>query len=339
MRTPAIRACLALLLPAGLLLPGCNEADVDLAGEGVARYGYLTPRAKAAGEGADEESVTEIGKATAVAKAGPKKNAPSPKRRTRRGRKGKAGKYEVIEGGVKDGGTIKGVFKLAAKPTLAPIPITKDVAPCLHKEHPSERAVYDAETLALANCVVMLVDITKGKDWPESLRTKSRTSELDQVKCIYVPHILVTRTKTQIVVHNSDKAEHNIHGYLESMANSIVNAGTAAEVRNIKPAELYLKKAGKYILKCDIHPWMNAYIHVVANPYYAVTNAKGEFELKDVPPGKYTLRAWHESMAEEAVTSGPEITGYNYGPDWEETRSVTVEAGGTVTADFLVPLP
>ena len=311
-----------------------GEAEVDVEGEGAQRYGYVEGQG-----GAGDESGSEIGAATVVAKAPTTKDKPTRKTRRKRRTSTKASKYKIAEGGVKQGGTVKGTCKLSAAPNLAVVPITKDVAPCEHEEHPSERAIYDAETLGLANCLIQLVDISTGKDWPEAMRSKAREVEIDQVKCIYVPHIAVARTKTQLVIHNSDAAEHNIHGYRGSMATTAFNVGTAAKARDIKPGTAYLKKAAKYILKCDIHPWMNAYVHVVNNPYFAVTDAKGNFEIKDVPPGSYTLRAWHESMVEEPITNGPEITGYSYGEDWEETRTVTVAADGTVTVEFVVPAP
>jgi uncharacterized protein (DUF2141 family) len=69
--------------------------------------------------------------------------------------------------------------------------------------------------------------------------------------------------------------------------------------------------------KCDVHPWMNAYIGVLPHPYFSVTGNEGTFEIKDLPPGSYTVEIWHEK----------------YGT---QTQQVTVEEGGTATADFTV---
>jgi hypothetical protein len=68
-------------------------------------------------------------------------------------------------------------------------------------------------------------------------------------------------------------------------------------------------------VKCNIHPWMHAFIGVVGNPYFAVSGEDGSFELKNLPPGDYTLEAWHETLG-------------------TEEQKVTVPASGKSTARF-----
>ena len=120
---------------------------------------------------------------------------------------------------------------------------------------------------------------------------------------LHVPHILVVRTKTQLLFDNSDNALHNVHGYKESLLQTAFNVGSPALSKAVESNEAYLSDAAKYIVKCDIHPWMNAYIFAVTNPYYAVTDAKGQYSIDGVPPGTYQLEAWHEGMTEEPKSS------------------------------------
>ena len=323
-----------------LFIGGCGD-DHYVPGEGARRYGAAgleTPR-DTTGAG----TAVEVGEATApvtvAKKTTPAKRAPKRTTRPKRG-KGRPGKYKVAKDGVTNGGSITGTITLAAgDPGLKPVSISKDLDKCGgHEEHASERLVMDPITRGVANCVVRLTDIATGKDWPEGMRAKDRTVFLDQKACVYIPHVQVCRDKTQLEIANSDPAEHNIHGYFNTLANTAFNVLTSVGSDPVKPGEAYLR-AGMYLVKCDIHPWMNAAIHVVKNPYFAVTDKSGKFEIKDVPPGKYTLWVWHESMKEEAQYTAGAISSYNYGPDWTETRTVEVKAGQATSADFTVPLP
>ena len=327
------------LLSLGLLC-GCDDEYVP--GEGARRYGGV--RGETATDQAGSDGAVEVAKEAAavvpVAKKKDKGAAPTPARGSGRRKKGKGGtKYTVLKEGVKDGGTISGTIKLdgTGPHGVAPIRINKEVEKCKHDEHPSERVVMDEETRGLANCLVLIENIKKGKDWPEAMRAKNRTALMDQIQCKYVPHVLVCREKTQLVVRNSDPAEHNINGSFKGTQK--FNFLTGVGAKDKAPGAARLTGAGMYTLKCDIHPWMNAMIWTVTNPYFALTDAKGKFEIKDIPPGKYKLYVWHESMKEEPLTVAGEISGYSYGPDFETRKTVEVTAGSTTTADFTVPLP
>lgn len=339
MRRMTASMTLLALLSLGLLC-GCDDEYVP--GEGARRYGGV--RGENATDRASDGGGVEVAKEAAVpvpvVKKKDKGAAPAPSRGSRP-RKGKGGakKYSVLKDGVKDGGTIAGTITLDGDGPhgVAPIVLMKEVEKCGHKEHASERVVMDEATRGLANCVVLIENITKGKDWPEAMRGKDRRAVLDQKDCKYVPHVMVCREKTQLEVRNSDPAEHNINGSYKGTQK--FNFFTAVGSEPLAPGAARLTGAGKYTVKCDIHPWMNAIIHAVKNPYFAVTDAKGKFEIKDIPPGKYKLWVWHESMKETPVRVGGEISGYTYGPDFETRKTLEVKAGATTTADFKVPLP
>jgi plastocyanin len=216
---------------------------------------------------------------------------------------------------------------------------------CGAPEQPSERLVVDAATGGVGNALVLLSGIRRGKDWPEEMRDAGRTAVLDQRGCRYVPHVFWARPDTQLVIVNSDRADHNIHAYRDSMRDTAFNISSEPGTRKDQNETAFLEQTGTYILKCDIHPWMSGYLHVLPHPYAAVTQAvardglaPGEFLLTDVPPGTYDLLVWKEGQVETPMVAEGKIVAYNYSPDFTETRKVTVEAGGTVTLEIVLPV-
>ena len=249
--------------------------------------------------------------------------------------------YRVEE--VKNGGTIRGMCRIDAAPALDPLSIFKDNkedACGVSATRPSERVIV-GEDRGLANCVVYLKEIASGKDWPEAMRSEDRKSLINQKGCKYAPHIMWVRPETQIAVGSEDNAEHNIHAYRESMADTQFNFTSAPFKSNDDTEAAFLKKTGKYIVKCDIHPWMSAYIFVAPNPYHDITAAPaaegrkcGEYVLENVPEGTYTLVFWHEGMIERPTFQDAQIKAYTYSVDLQEEQAdVKVEAGKTVTVD------
>jgi plastocyanin len=145
-----------------------------------------------------------------------------------------------------------------------------------------------------------------------SFDTPSGAVELDQKGCRYHPHVLGVQTKQTIKIVNSDAATHNIHP--EPKKNDGWNQsqppGSPALEKSFPRAETLIP------VKCNQHPWMKCYIGVVSNPFYAVSSEKdGAYTIKGLPPGDYTVVAWHEK----------------YG---EQTQKVTITAKGAVTQDF-----
>ena len=127
---------------------------------------------------------------------------------------------------------------------------------------------------------------------------------LDQKGCMYVPHVMGMRTGQSLAVRTSDPTAHNVHGFAK--ANRAFNRSQPPGAADIV-VRMRRDEAGPPMkVKCDIHPWMNSYIAVVNHPYYAVTGADGSFELPNLPPGSYTIEAWHEryEMMEQTVTIG-----------------------------------
>jgi hypothetical protein len=332
-------APLALALLVSVALAGCGK-ETEVSNRGVQKYGVPSQDlGKSTGGG-------EVGEATAKAPApaaapspSPAPAAPSPAPAPARPAPAPGGgAYAVIE--VKDGGRITGTCKLSKAVDRQTIQVSKEIEQCAEGDHfSSQREVFDPETLGLQNCVVTLTDITKGKAWTGEMAKDDRSAVVDQKHCQYVPHILVVRDETQINVWNSDPTKHNIHGFMNTEQVNQFNFGTAEGVKAENVPEAFLERPAKYILRCDIHPWMNAYIWAVKNPYIAVTDAKGQYTLDDVPPGTYTVECWHEGMKADPIIQNGQIAGYNYQADFSTTKSATVEAGKDVTVDFVVPAP
>src|SRR5204863_397203 len=168
-------------------------------------------------------------------------------------------------------------------------------------QRPSERLEWDKDTLGVGNAVVYLKDVAAGCDWPEAMKSDDRTGTIDQKGCRYVPHVQGLRAGVQMVILNSDAAEHNIHGFRtpadqNSLKDTKFNFSSEPGSKKDAVDQAILEDSGFYLVKCDIHPWMSAYVFIASNPYSTVTSAKaegdlkcGEFSLKNVPPGDYTL--------------------------------------------------
>jgi hypothetical protein len=184
------------------------------------------------------------------------------------------------EGPVADGGTIEGkVLFRDAVPTRKIIP-NKDVDVCGSVREESLVAVGAGQ--GVQNAVVYLAEIPKGKAWPAA----TKPPEINNDKCRFVPVIQVIRPG-RLDVLNSDPVLHNTHGYYGRR--TAFNLALPNQGQRI-PVEL--PRTGAVRIDCDAHGWMEAWIYVVDNPYYAITGPDGSFTIMDVPPGNYTLVAF-----------------------------------------------
>lgn len=122
--------------------------------------------------------------------------------------------------------------------------------------------------------------------------------KLDQDGCVYIPRVLGVRVGQPMEINNSDPFPHNVH------AAATVNPqfNTAQPFEGMRHTHSFAKPEIMVPFKCDIHPWMIAYVGVASHPYFAVTSGGGRFELKDVPPGTYTIEAWHEKLGTQTAT-------------------------------------
>ena len=115
---------------------------------------------------------------------------------------------------------------------------------------------------------------------------------LDQKGCQYRPHVFGVQAGQPIEILNSDATLHNIHAWPQ--ANQEFNMGQA--LQGMKDTHTFTTQEIMVPFRCDVHRWMNSFVGVVAHPFFAVTGADGSFQLKGLPPGTYTIEAWHEKF-------------------------------------------
>ena len=130
----------------------------------------------------------------------------------------------------------------------------------------------------------------------------SAGAKLDQHGCRYTPHVFGVRVGQPIEIINSDPTLHNIHAMPK--ANAEFNNGQP--IQGMKMNHTFKAKEVMVPFKCDVHGWMNAYVGVLDHPYFAVSKEDGSFEIKGLPPGTYTIEAWHEKLGAttQSVTIG-----------------------------------
>ena len=127
--------------------------------------------------------------------------------------------------------------------------------------------------------------------------------ELDQDGCLYKPHVFGVQRGQEIRITNADSATHNIHPLPQQNREWNISQSSGQEMTRSFPRQEVMIP-----VKCNIHPWMKAYVGVVSHPYFTVTGEDGSFELNDLPPGDYTIQVWHEKYGtqEQQVTVAPQ---------------------------------
>jgi plastocyanin len=190
---------------------------------------------------------------------------------------------------------VTGTAKLDGKAPDMPKIDMSAVAQCAqqHGTPVSQETVVVGKDNGLAN-VVVSIKKEEGVDLPGDV--PKQPAVLDQKGCQYTPHVVVCMVGQQLQVKNDDPFLHNVHTLPEK------NEGENKAQPNIDPGQkLKTPKEPEYIrVKCDVHPWMGAWIAVIDNPYFAVSDKDGKFTLpKGLPDGDYTVHAWHEKYGEQ----------------------------------------
>jgi plastocyanin len=196
-----------------------------------------------------------------------------------------------------DAATLNGTVKLtAAAPKMPAIPMGAD--PYCQSQHTAP--VTDEEVVAgpageLANVFVYIKDIQGNFPAPTTAVV------LDQKGCQYFPHVHAVQVGQPLEIKNSDATLHNVHAMPE--INAQFNEGQP--VQGMTSTKKFDKAEIKpFKVKCDVHGWMKSYMAVMPHPFYAVSKADGTFTIPNLPPGTYTLVAWHEKFGskEQPIT-------------------------------------
>jgi hypothetical protein len=200
-------------------------------------------------------------------------------------------------------GTVSGKVTFEGTPP-ASVPIKLDSDPNCVREHPNGMASDSVlvNNGGLENVFVYVKD-GLGSYYFE---TPTEAVKLDQKGCRYTPHVVGLRTGQPLEIANSDATMHNVH----AMANANQAFNLSQPLPGIKNTKTFTAPEVMVHFKCNVHAWMEAYVGVLAHPYFAVTANGGAFELKNVPPGTYTVEAWHEKFGTQSqgVTVGAKET-------------------------------
>jgi plastocyanin len=185
--------------------------------------------------------------------------------------------------GAQGGGTIEAAVTFAGAPVVEKLKVNKDTEKC-GAEAMIEKVVVGANK-GLANAVV---SVPGAKGAPKAVK-----ATVDQHGCKFVPHV-VAMTPGELELKNSDDILHNIHTY--STANPSINK---AQPKFKKVMTEKFEKPEFIKLTCDVHSWMLGWVAVMPNPFFGVTDGSGNAKIENVPPGKYTVEAWHETLGKQ----------------------------------------
>ena len=201
---------------------------------------------------------------------------------------------EAFQDAIKSGqvGTISGraLFK-GDPPPPKELRVTLNKKTCGHTYQSESLLV--SEKGGIQNVVVSLLRIPKGL----SMETGDKPIQIDQQKCIFIPHVLLVPAGIEFEALNSDPISHNFHAI--GSHNKELNIMQTKTKRRRLPLTFPEPDTIKVI--CDVHSWMKAWIIVTEHPYYALTGADGQFRLENVPEGSYRIKAWHEELGTQPV--------------------------------------
>ena len=164
------------------------------------------------------------------------------------------------------------------------LPVTIDQFVC-GKDKDDEELVLSSQR-GVRNAVVSLASPPPGAQW----RFSTAPVFLDQRQCVFIPRVTLVPAGGTMEFLNSDRLLHNIHS--AGRANAVFNR-TQPRARTIP---IKFAKPEIVRISCDLHGWMRAWVVVIEHPFYAVTGPEGEFALNNIPPGRYTLNVWHETL-------------------------------------------
>lgn len=188
-------------------------------------------------------------------------------------------------------GTLRGVVSYTGMPQkMKPLDMTADPG-CPTQPQPSEVVALNGGKLA--NVFVYVKEgLPQG-----NFAVPAQPAVLDQKGCRYIPRVVGIMAGQPLKITNTDTADHNIHDMPSK--NQPFNE---SQMPTDKPIIKTFANAEMMIpVQCNQHPWMRAYINVMAHPYFAVSAADGSYEIKNLPPGEYTLAAVHEKFGEQTM--------------------------------------
>ena len=189
-------------------------------------------------------------------------------------------------------GTIKIAVKLEGTP---PPPKLLNIGTCTTD---AKGPVY-ADTILVKDGKLQnaFVWLKKGIDSSKAPAAEAEPIVMDQRGCTYRPHVVGARVGQKVIFLNSDPVLHNVHAVVEAN----VEFNDMMATKDMRLPKTFDKEEVMVRAKCDVHPWMSAFLGVVSHPWFAVSSDAGEATLINVPEGDYELEAWHEVYGKKSV--------------------------------------
>jgi plastocyanin len=209
-------------------------------------------------------------------------------------------------------GSVAGVIKFDGTP---PAPKRIDMSQDAACATAAGEKTTDDVVVTDGKLAAVYVYVTGGRLKDFSFGKPSESAHLDQVGCKYVPRVLGLQTGQTLRVTNSDPTTHNVHPTPSKNPewNQSQTPGQAAIEKKFSRAETLIP------VKCNQHPWMKSHVGVLDHPFFAVSKKDGTFKIEGLPPGDYTLVAWHEMGGDKGT---------------EKTAKITIGAKEAKTQDF-----
>ncbi|HVS03354.1 MAG TPA: carboxypeptidase regulatory-like domain-containing protein [Thermoanaerobaculia bacterium] len=180
-------------------------------------------------------------------------------------------------------------------PNLPAVQMTADPACAAQHDEPVKSQVLElGEGKTLGNVFVHVVSGLPERQWP----TPSEPAIIDQEGCLYKPHVIGVLAGQPVKFLNSDGILHNVHALPD--VNREFNIAMPAERK--EAVETFQQPEDMFQIKCDVHPWMSAYVRVMEHPYFDTTGPDGSFEISGLPAGTFELEAWHERLGTRTLT-------------------------------------
>jgi hypothetical protein len=204
------------------------------------------------------------------------------------------------------GGTVSGRVTYEGTPAKPKV-IDMSKEPTCAQKHPTPvttETVVTGPNNSLANVVVYISAGAPDENAP------SQAPTFDQKGCQYIPHVLALQVNQEFKIVNDDQTSHNIHPLPK-----VNREWNKSQPPGSPPIVEKYDKPEFIPVKCNIHPWMHGQFAVLKNSHYGISGEDGSFRLPNLPPGKYTLTAWHESYGEqtqEVTIAGTETKTINF---------------------------
>ena len=217
-------------------------------------------------------------------------------------------KYKIMS--VDNGGSIKGRVSLTGKvpsPRFFPLIASPNLEYCNRiSDGKGHRILFDftvSESRGLKDTVVKLIGVPKGKPF------LSKIQKMVMNRCHTPKYVIGARNGETLLLENTDPIRHEIVAYEFTDGGVNQRSHRPVDANTSQTRDIFVKsKTKNFLIKCNLHPFLQSRGIIVENPYYAITDEEGNFSIKDVPPGTYEVVAWHPFISNQirAITIEPE---------------------------------